>query len=460
MAVVIESSVWEPSPWLFVLMFLACFLSFLLQHFFPRKNTFSGGGGGGKTPAIFDQGISSPSFVRFKMNFLLLYALASVMEGLEVAFGEFEFSHYGVSKEQILLSICVGYASSLFFGTFLGVFSDLIGHKKFCLIFCFLHGFIGLWKRFIANPSVMVASIFLSLSGSIFSFSFETWMVVQHEKQGHRRDTLNDIFWLMSFHEAACLLQGQALSNWLIDDNVAKNISSPSMATVFFAMLGIICIAKIWAEVPQKTSFKEYKMCFQTYIFGDKRIWLLGWAQACFHFSIAVFWIFWAPAVVADGREVNLGLIYPFLVASRMLGSTIFPLLVGGVSSRRTEDYLVYAFGIMGLVLFITAYDYQEIGVLVTLFCLFHASIGFVLPSLARLRTTYVPNELRGGMTSLSQAPADMAILFFLLLRGYCQNIGNAGIMATAALGLFTAAGCIHVLKWWGKQPYQNGHKS
>lgn len=56
------------------------------------------------------------------------------------------------------------------------------GHKKFCLIFCILHGFIGLWKRFIANPSIMVASIFLSLSGSIFSFSFETWMVVQHEK--------------------------------------------------------------------------------------------------------------------------------------------------------------------------------------------------------------------------------------------------------------------------------------
>lgn len=26
-----------------------------------------------------------------------------------------------------------------------------------------------------------------------------------------------------------------------------------------------------------------------------------------------------------------------------------------------------------------------------------------------------MPNELRGGMTSLSQAPADMAILFFLL---------------------------------------------
>lgn len=32
----------------------------------------------------------------------------------------------------------------------------------------------------------------------------------------------------------------------------------------------------------------------------------------------------------------------------------------------------------------------QEIGVLVTLFCLFHACAGLILPSLAKLRTTYV----------------------------------------------------------------------
>jgi hypothetical protein len=31
----------------------------------------------------------------------------------------------------------------------------------------------------------------------------------------------------------------------------------------------------------------------------------------------------------------------------------------------------------------------QEIGVLVTLFCLFHACVGLILPSLAKLRTMY-----------------------------------------------------------------------
>lgn len=56
---------------------------------------------------------------------------------------------------------------------------------------------------------------------------------------------------------------------------------------------------------------------------------------------------------------MHLGLIYPCFLGSRMLGSTIFPWLVSGLSSLRTEDCLVYAFIIMGLVLSITAYDYQ-----------------------------------------------------------------------------------------------------
>ena len=56
------------------------------------------------------------------------------------------------------------------------------GHKKVCLIFCILHFFVGVWKRISEQPSIFVTSIYLSLANTIFSFSFETWMVTQHEK--------------------------------------------------------------------------------------------------------------------------------------------------------------------------------------------------------------------------------------------------------------------------------------
>ncbi|KAK4360633.1 hypothetical protein RND71_019585 [Anisodus tanguticus] len=83
-----------------------------------------------------------------------------------------------------------------------------------------------------------------------------------------------------------------------------------------------------------------------------------------------------------------------------------------------------------------------------------YAQVSF-LPTICR----YVPNGLRGGMVSLSLAPSNTLLLFFLVQRGCYRNIENSTIIATAALGLFTAAGCMYMLKQLGKQPHQNWHK-
>lgn len=449
MGVTIESSVWEPSPFLYIFIFLSCFFSIFLL---PSKSSSSS-----SSSSLFDHSNSS-SFIPFQRNFLLLFSLASVMEGLWSVFGEYELVYYGVAKEQMMLLLCAGFSAALFVGSFLGMISDLIGQKKVCLIFFILHLFVGVWKSITAHPSVWVANICLSLASSIFSFNFETWVAIEHEKQGQRQDILSDTFWLMTFFESASLIGGQVLANWLVGIDVKKGVVPSSTASVFLSILGIIFVSRGWTENP-KMAFDDYRTSFFTYIFGDKRIWLLVLAQACLQFSIALFWILWAPTLVADGREVHLGLIFPSLLGARMLGSTVFPWLISGPSSFRTEDCLLYAFVVLGFVFSIIAYDYQEIGILVALFCLFHACVGLILPSLARLRTMYVPNELRGGMISLSLAPANAAILLFLLLRGFYRNIENAAMVAFAALGLFIAAGCMHVLKRWGKQPYQNWHK-
>jgi hypothetical protein len=59
-------------------------------------------------------------------DFLFFYANLTAMEGLWSVFGEFELAYYGVSREQMVLSLCVGSAIALFVGTFLGVLSDLM----------------------------------------------------------------------------------------------------------------------------------------------------------------------------------------------------------------------------------------------------------------------------------------------------------------------------------------------
>lgn len=48
------------------------------------------------------------------------------MEGVWSVFGEFELGYYGVSKDQMVMSLCVGYGAALLFGAFLGMLSDLM----------------------------------------------------------------------------------------------------------------------------------------------------------------------------------------------------------------------------------------------------------------------------------------------------------------------------------------------
>ncbi|XP_024974526.1 molybdate-anion transporter [Cynara cardunculus var. scolymus] len=447
MGVVIESEVWENNQPLSIFIFLSCLLSVVcLPHNSSRIST------------VFDQSLPS-SLLRFQRNFLLLFCISSVMEGMWSVFGEYEMAYFGASREQMVSYLIIGCVSAFFVGTCLGMLSDLIGRKKVCLVFCILHLLVAVWKRLFSHPSILLASICLSLASSIFLFGFETWMVVEHDKLGHRLDSLNEMFWLMTFLESASLIGSQVLANWLVNNDIEKNVVSPSTSTALLALISIVFITRGWRESPPST-FKEYRVSLSTHIFFDKRIWLLSWAQCCVQFSVAAFWILWAPTIVADGREVHLGVIYPCLLGARMLGSTMFPWFINGPLPLRTEDCLVYAFIIAGLVLSMVAYDYQEIGILVGLFCLFHACIGLVLPSLARLRTLYVPNELRGGMISLSLAPANAAILLCLIQRGYNGSIANSTIIAFGAIGLLSAAGCMHLLKQSGKQsPHQNFHK-
>ncbi|TYI50342.1 hypothetical protein E1A91_D12G095600v1 [Gossypium mustelinum] len=439
MGIVIETFIWEPSSSVFIFIFFSSFLLLSLFPFYLSKHAPTT-----KSSSLSDHPFSSSS-PRFQLYFLLLYSLASVLDGLWLVYGEFELVYYGISKEDTVTFMLIGFGAALFVGSLLGLVSDLIGRKKTCLVFFILHLIVGIWKMVAPSPSFWVANLCLSLATSIFSFSFETWAVVEHDKPGHRQDILNETFWLMTFFESASLIGSQVIGNWMVGGNLEKGIGSPSIAATLLAILGIACMSRHYDGTTKIMTFKDYRMSFSVYILGDRRIWLLACAQACLHFSIAVFWILWAPTLVADGREAFLGLIYPCLLGARMLGSTVFPWLIN--ASLRTEDCLTCAFVVQALLLSIIAYDYEEIGVLVTQFSLYHACIGLILPLLARLRTMYVPNELRGGMISLSLASANAAILFILMQRGYYRTIENSTMIAFAAVGLFMAAGCMYVLK-------------
>ncbi|XP_073011503.1 uncharacterized protein [Typha latifolia] len=455
MGVVIEREEWELNPLVYVFLFASCLASIFFYPYFSKSSSTRAS----TASYPFDLGPTAP-FLRFQRSFLLLYSLVSVIEGIHSVFGEYEYVQYGLSREQMVLVLAAGAAAALFIGTFSGILSDVIGARKACTLYCILHLLVGVLKSVSWLPNVWVASVCLAIASSIFSFCFETWMVTEHEKQGHKQDMLGDTFWLMTFCESASLVGSQGLANLSVKD-LRRGFSLPYASAALLAIIGVLYIRKEWKEWSgcQHTSIiGSYRKSFSSHVLQDKKIWTLAWAQGSIHFSLYAFWFLWAPTIVADGREVQLSQIYPCFIGSRMLGSTGFPWSYGMTSPVHNEDTLTIAYIVAGMALSIVAYDYQEIGVLVIVFCIFHACVGFILPSLARLRTMYLPNELRGGMISLSLAPANSAILLVLIEGGYHRKIENSTIMALAAFGLFSAGGCIHMLRWWRKHPRQNWH--
>ncbi|KAG0460647.1 hypothetical protein HPP92_020944 [Vanilla planifolia] len=452
MGVVIESEEWTLSPLSYGFLLLCCFLSvFLLPDGADRSTS--------KSSSLFDNGPIMP-FLSFRRSFLLLYSLATVMQGLGSLSGGYNFVYFGTNREEMVAAWSAGTAFSLPLGTFAGMISDIIGPRRMCIIFYFLHIFIEVLKGVIMQPSMFMTSLLFALASSVFSFCFESWMVNEHEKQGHRLRLLVDNFWLLTLFESSSLLVSQGIANLLIKD-ANKGLLSPSLLASLLAIISFLYIRKKWNGGQQKSTFDSYRKSFAGHIVSKKSIWILGWTQASVQFSVSVVSVLWVPTIVADGREVQFSRIFPCFLGSRMLGSTFFPWIFSTASPLHKDGdaYLTAAFVVAGMVLSIIAFDYQDIGVLVVLFCTFHACIGLILPSLASLRTSYVPNELRGGMMSLSQAPANAALFFVLISGGYYRRLSNAFIMSFAAVGLLCAAGCIHALRWCRKFPQQSWHE-
>ncbi|KAE8806002.1 molybdate-anion transporter [Hordeum vulgare] len=249
---------------------------------------------------------------------------------------------------------------------------------------------------------------------------FETWIVLEHEKQGQKQDSLFDTFWLMTFFESISLVGSQGITNLLLDDD-NKGILLPYTFAALVSVIGILYIRKApsISTAHHASVIGSYKKSFCAHVLRDKRVLILVLAQASVQFSVSAFWFLWAPMIVADGRDAPLSLIYPCFLVSRMLGSAAFPWFYGAMAPFPNEDSLTTAYIAAGLALSIVAYDYQEIGTLVILFCIFHASVGFILPSLARFRTMYLPNELRGGMMSFSLTLGNVPMFIFLIQGAY-----------------------------------------
>ncbi|KAH7292802.1 hypothetical protein KP509_29G086400 [Ceratopteris richardii] len=256
---------------------------------------------------------------------------------------------------------------------------------------------------------------------------------------------------MMTFGASVIAIGTGGLSNYLVVKQ-SLGITAPSLAAAVVAGISAVFVL-FWEENSSPSHAKLLGTCRNVLaLCCEKKIILLGCTHACLLFASTVFWFLWTPTLVADGRGLHSGLLFPCLMASEMLGSAISAMVLYGPWTLRPEDFLRWVYACAAFSMMIPAYDYQEIGVLVSAFCIFHVCFGISWPFLARLRSIYIPNEHRAAVITMFQVPAHAAAVFILINGSINQQLENSRIFAMSIIGLLLGVYCFHLLNHSTKQ--------
>jgi len=289
MGVVIEREEWALTPLAYPLLSVAGLAAVLLLPYFSARPAAHAAG---PSPSPFDSGAGP--FLRFRRAFLLLFALASVVEGIQSVFGEDEFVRCGLGRDQMAARLAATAAAALFPGAISGVISDKIGPRRFCIFYWVLQLAVGTLKSFSALRCAWINNFILALASLAFSFCFETWLVVEHEKvcvfetlcaitelfmfyellialpclffqQDQKQDLLFDTFWLMTFFESVSLIGSQEITNVLVsnDDN---GFLLPYAFAAILSVVGILYTRNASSTTQHASAIGSYQKSFFAHV--------------------------------------------------------------------------------------------------------------------------------------------------------------------------------------------------
>jgi hypothetical protein len=156
---------------------------------------------------------------------------------------------------------------------------------------------VGALKSFSALRCGWINNFILALASSVFSFCFETWLVVEHEKQDQKQDLLFDTFWLMTFFESVSLIGSQEITNALVS-NGDNGFLLPYAFAATLSIVGILYIRNASSTTQHASAIGSYQKSFFAHVLRDKRVLILVLAQASIHFAVSAFWFLWAPTIV------------------------------------------------------------------------------------------------------------------------------------------------------------------
>ncbi|SMY24404.1 unnamed protein product [Zymoseptoria tritici ST99CH_1A5] len=292
--------------------------------------------------------------------------------------------------------------------------------------------------------------VLAGLSTTLLYSVFETWMISEF----HRRE-LGHVMGLGEMFSGSVMVSGVvAVASGVVGEAVVG--WTGSKAAPFAVAVGCLAAAgggiwKFWGEnFGEADGEKGGSSVSLKSMVMDKRILSLGLATTLFEGCMFLFVFFWTPAlkssraVAGTTASPPFGLIFSCFMSAMMLGSMLFS-VIDLRSERETGRLLLSILAMAAISLMVPVLMRTE-GLTFWSFAIFEACVGMYFPTMGRLKSEIVDDDVRGKVYALMRLPLN---IFVVLALGLTQEgDGHRDRIFTASGGLLLGA-FFAVQKWF-----------
>ena len=212
------------------------------------------------------------------------------------------------------------------------------------------------------------------------------------------------------------------LANYLVTDMSLGPVAPFDAAAVFLAIGGVVIMFS-WTENKgdnsENTSVQQgMKQAYEA-IKNDKKVFYLGAMQSLFEASMYSFVFLWTPALGPNGEDIPHGMIFATMMVACMVGSSVASRIMSR-SDMKVERYMQLVFlasaaslavpvlvGNMGFMTEGERGGSMTFGgkIQMLAFLVFEAMVGIFWPSMMKMRSQYVPEEVRSTVMNFFRIP-------------------------------------------------------
>jgi len=372
-------------------------------------------------------------FRKHQAIYLFSWIIAVAADWLQGPYVYKLYASYGFTGPEIAQLFVAGFGASLAFGCVVGPMADRFGRKRMCLTYCVLYIVSCCTKHFKSYPVLMLGRVTGGIATSILFSCFEAWMVSEHLfRQKFSDGLLSYMFGLMySTMYSAAILSGliaQAAADSFTLQPIAANsviyvggYCAPFDLAIVCLVVAIGLIAYFWqenyglsTEGNDQPALEKLKSGLQL-MTKDRNVLLVCIIVACFEGSMYAFVFNWTPALESKSIPPPHGVIFAIFMMCCMCGASSTT-ITGNLLKPTFSLLMVFTLGICAFGLTsITAGSQEHLMLCFWAFLLFEFCCGIYFPSVGMLKSTVVPENVRGTVYNIYRVPLNAVVVILLL---------------------------------------------